>query len=90
MRPGFLQRANRAAARAGGVDDQLPLGGNAVAQHGQVLAGNVRPGQIEFVLFAVVGAVADQDQRKFVFGLGLARDLAERVGQMRLRRVARR
>ena len=34
--------------------------------------------------------MADQDQRKFIFGLGLARNLAERVGQARLRRVASR
>ena len=32
----------------------------------------------------------DQDQREFIFGLGLARDLAERVGQARFRRVASR
>jgi len=34
--------------------------------------------------------VADQDQREFIFGLGLARDLAEGIGQPRFGRVASR
>ena len=90
MRPAFCSAPIEPSARARRVDNQLPLGGNAVAQNRQVFAGNVRPGQIEFIFLAVVGAVPDQDQGKFVFGLCFARDLTERIGQARLGRVASR
>ena len=72
---GLLQRADRPATGAGRVDDQLALGGDAVAQHGDLFAGDIRTGQVEFVLLAVEGAVADQDQREFVIGLRVARNL---------------
>ena len=74
----LLQRRNRAAAGAGGVDDQLALGGHAVAQRGQVRGGNIRARKIEFVLDAVEGAVADQNQHEIVFRLGFAGDRGQR------------
>jgi len=57
--------------------DQLPLGRDAVAQNSEVFSGNVRPGQIEFIyLLAVVGAMPNQHQRKFIFRFGLTRNFA--------------
>ena len=49
-------------------------------KHSNLFAGNVRTDQIELVLLAVVGAVADQGQRDFIVGLRFARDLAKRFG----------
>ncbi len=84
---GLFERGDRAAAGARGVHDQLALRGNAVAQGGKFRAGNIRADEIEFVLDAVEGAVADQDQHEVVFGLGLLRDLAKRVASCALRGI---
>ena len=58
-----------------------------VAERGEFGAGNVRAGQIEFVLDAVERAVADQDQDEIVVGLGLPARPASRLS-VRCARVA--
>ena len=70
-RPG-RSRARGAAAGAGGVDDQLALGGHAITQRGQFLGGNIRAHEIELVFDAVERAVADENKHEIVFRLGLA------------------
>ncbi len=82
-----FERGHGASAGARGIDDQLALGGYAIAEGGEVRRGNVGAGKIEFVLDAVERAVADQGQDEIVIRLGLGGDLRERVGEMRARGV---
>ncbi len=85
---GLLKRGHRAAAGAGGIDDQLALGGNAVAESGEIRGGNIGARKIELVFEAVEGAVADQGEHEIVVRLGLLGDLLECIGEMRARGVA--
>ena len=61
----------------GHVDHQLPRGRDAVQQRGQLRAGEVRTGNIELVVDAVVGAVADQHQHQGIGRLGLFGEFVE-------------
>src|SRR5262249_12862613 len=76
-----------AAAGAGGVYDQLALGGNAVAKAGEVCGADVRPGQIEFILRTIEAAVADQRKCEFVVRFSLAGHLCESLHDAFARRL---
>ena len=80
---GPVERRDGTSAGARGIHDQLALRRNAIAPGRQLRGGNVRAGEIEFVLDAVKGAVADQDQHEIVVGLGLAGNLGQRFFDMR-------
>ena len=63
--------ALRGAAGAGGDDGQLAPGGDRLEPRGEFLRGGIRPGDVESVVFAVEGPVADQldDNRVGLAGL---------------------
>ena len=73
---------HRPAAGTGGIDDKLAPRGDTVAQW-RDLALRSRPShKVEFVLDAIEGSMADQDEHEVVFRFGVARHRAKRLLQL--------
>src|SRR6185437_1922576 len=76
------QSGNGPTARARGVDDELSPRDDAITQLGETRGRDVRTREIEFVVGAVVAAVANEDQHEVIVGLRLLRDGPEGPGEM--------
>ena len=74
---GPAQRLDGTAARAGHVHHELARGGHVVEQRRQLRPRNVGSGNVELVIHAIEGAMADQHHHQRIRGLRLFRELRE-------------
>ena len=79
-RPGFCSAAREPPLALVVFTTSWRLAGMRLQQAGQFRAGEIRADQIELVLHAVEGAVADQQKQEIVLRLGLAGDLSHHFG----------
>ena len=87
---GAPQKRDRAAARAGHDRHALARGGNAVEQRGQFRGSYIGAGNVELVIHAVIGAVADQHHHQSVIRLRRPRKFLEpRADLLAIRRNQR-